>query len=332
MKYPFENLALSGGGVWGIAYLGMLEELEKAGALGQIQRVVGASAGAISSMLISFQLSAAKTKELADTLDYRKVPQKTTEPRSVQLDAAYHAFQTHAPGITPEDFICLLRLINKKGWYSSEYFYGWLQGVVASQFKDGRTGKKYTFADFANPALHKNEQAFRQLHVIGCDANTHQAKVFSTELTPEVEVAEAVRISMSIPFFFEAQNFIYPPEEKADVFVDGGTIWNYPINFFDDKHPPEATFGARFDSQESKPSRNKDNNLLQHIKDITQSAWQAQNLNYQHSPLDQKRSISIDTGCIDATEFNISPNDDDYQRLYLAGRAATCAFLSRCER
>ena len=48
MKYSFENLALSGGGVWGIAYLGMLEELERAGALAQIQRVVGASAGMVA--------------------------------------------------------------------------------------------------------------------------------------------------------------------------------------------------------------------------------------------------------------------------------------------
>ena len=45
----------------------MLEELERAGALAQIQRVVGASAGAISSMLISFRLSAAKTQELSDS-------------------------------------------------------------------------------------------------------------------------------------------------------------------------------------------------------------------------------------------------------------------------
>ncbi|KMN77887.1 patatin-like phospholipase family protein [Chromobacterium alkanivorans] len=338
MKYSFENLALSGGGVWGIAYLGMLEELEKAGALAQIQRVVGASAGAISSMLISFQLSAAETKKLADSLVYSKIPQKTTEPRSVQLDAAYHAFQAHAPGITPDDFVCLLRLINKKGWYSSEYFYHWLQGVVASQFKDGRPGKKYTFADFANPALHKNEQAFRQLHVIGCDANTHQAMVFSTELTPNVEVAEAVRISMSIPFFFEAQNFTYPGQETG-VFVDGGTIWNYPINFFDDKYPAkpkqgeekeEKTFGARFDAPPGEPS--SDANLIQHIQNITQSAWQAQNLNYQHSPRDQARSINIPTEGVLATDFNIKTGDDKYQRLFEAGAAATRAFLAGCER
>ncbi|KMN36460.1 hypothetical protein VI26_06320 [Chromobacterium sp. LK1] len=345
MKYSFENLALSGGGVWGIAYLGMLEELERAGALAQIQRVVGASAGAISSMLISFRLSAAKTQELSDSLDYSKIPQKVADPATPQLQAAHKAFQAqlalepHAKNISLEDFICLLRLFNKKGWYSSDYFYHWLKGVVASQFKDGRPDKKYTFADFAKPALHKNDQPFRQLHVIGCDANTHQARIFSAELTPDVEVAEAVRISMSIPFFFEAQNFSYPGQ-PAGVFVDGGTIWNYPINFFDDKYPAkpkqgedkeeEKTFGARFDAPLGKPS--PDANLIQHIQNIAQSAWQAQNLNYQYSPRDQARSINIPTEGVLATDFNIKTGDDKYQRLFQAGAAATRAFLSRCER
>ena len=136
--------------------------------------------------------------------------------------------------------------------------------------------------------------------MIGCDAKAHQARIFSAELTPDVEVAEAVRISMSIPFFFEAQNFSYPGQ-PAGVFVDGGTIWNYPINFFDDKYPAkpkqgedkeeEKTFGAHFDAPPGKPS--PDANLIQHIQNIAQSAWQAQNLNYQYSPRDQARSISI---------------------------------------
>lgn len=138
----------------------MLEELERAGALAQIQRVVGSSAGAISSMLISFRLSAAKTGS-CPTPGLQQDPAKVADPATPQLQAAHKAFQAqlalqpHANNVSLEDFICLLRLFNKKGWYSSDYFYHWLKNVVASQFKDGRPDKKYTFADFAKPALHK---------------------------------------------------------------------------------------------------------------------------------------------------------------------------------
>ncbi|WP_249605237.1 patatin-like phospholipase family protein [Chromobacterium sp. IRSSSOUMB001] len=327
MKYSFKNLALSGGGVWGIAYLGMLAELEQAGALPQIQRVIGSSAGAISSMLISFGLSAAQTKDLADSLDYRKIPQKVASALPSNLDAAFNAFKPFAPKANLEDFVCLLRLFNKKGWYSSDYFYHWLKDIAASQFKDGRQDKKYTFADFANPALHKNERPFRELFVTGCYAPAQKSMVFSAELTPDVEVAEAVRISMSIPFFFEAQNFTYPGQE-AGVFVDGGTMWNYPINFFDDKYSSETVFGARFTHQSCQKS---DRNLIEHIADISHCVMAVQTQNYDQSRQDQGRSINIDTGQVKATDFNIQPNDPVYQQLYQAGAIATRAFLSRCE-
>ena len=51
--YPFKNLVFEGGGVKGIAYIGAIEALDQAGALNQIERVAGTSAGAITAMLMS---------------------------------------------------------------------------------------------------------------------------------------------------------------------------------------------------------------------------------------------------------------------------------------
>jgi NTE family protein len=49
-----------------------------------------------------------------------------------------------------------------------------------------------------------------------------------------VAVADAVRISMSIPFFFEAR--YYEQNGSNDAYCDGGVLNNYPIDTFDEQH------------------------------------------------------------------------------------------------
>ena len=49
-----------------------------------------------------------------------------------------------------------------------------------------------------------------------------------------MEVAQAVRISMSIPLFFEAVEYGTDMANTAtNILCDGGVMWNYPINIFD---------------------------------------------------------------------------------------------------
>ena len=49
-----------------------------------------------------------------------------------------------------------------------------------------------------------------------------------------MEVALAVRISMSIPIFFESIPYQYPGTAEPQFYADGGIMWNYPIGIFDD--------------------------------------------------------------------------------------------------
>lgn len=48
------------------------------------------------------------------------------------------------------------------------------------------------------------------------------------EHTPTSRIADAVRISMSIPLFFAAFRNI-----RNDVYVDGGLLNNFPVKLFD---------------------------------------------------------------------------------------------------
>src|SRR5207244_2462579 len=62
----------------------------------------------------------------------------------------------------------------------------------------------------------------------------------------EMPIAEAVRMSMSIPFFFKP--VLWPPGPDAHVLVDGGMLSNFPMETFDappDKLPEWPTFGLK---------------------------------------------------------------------------------------
>ena len=61
MEYPFENLIFEGGGVKGIAYVGVFQELQDREIIGNIKRVGGTSAGAINAVLLSLGYSLQET-------------------------------------------------------------------------------------------------------------------------------------------------------------------------------------------------------------------------------------------------------------------------------
>ena len=63
------------------------------------------------------------------------------------------------------------------------------------------------------------------LAVIAADIDTGRMKVYSSGATPDSEVAEAVRRSMSIPFVFE-------PRGNNKQLVDGGLCSNFPVWLF----------------------------------------------------------------------------------------------------
>lgn len=69
------NLVFKGGGVRVIAYMGALEALEEAGAVGGIERVAGISSGAVAAALLGFRLPVGETLLLFNSLDMSRVPQ-----------------------------------------------------------------------------------------------------------------------------------------------------------------------------------------------------------------------------------------------------------------
>jgi NTE family protein len=65
---------------------------------------------------------------------------------------------------------------------------------------------------------------------MGADLSTGYSKIFSATHTPDVKIADAARISMSIPLFFAAIKGVNGDDH---VYVDGGLLDNYAVKVFD---------------------------------------------------------------------------------------------------
>ena len=326
-----ENLVFEGGGILGIAYLGVLDYLFHNDYMENVARAAGTSAGAITACLTSFGLPFEETKSLADSLDFRNIPDQR------EIDDLLHL---------PEELINqinlifgnvggLYRLIKDFGWFSTDYFYQWLRNVIQEQFKKEKKKPPYTFADFRDPSHHNQQRAFLDLYVIGTNVSTNEAMVFSFETTPEMEVAEAVRISMSVPLFFEAakiKDFGITGNHSVNVFCDGGLMNNYPIHLFDssvyDSHlfcgMNMNTLGCCFQSKNRTASIT---NLLEYIQYLLSCSTRLQQNAFERSPLDRARSIIINPMEISPLDFNVAVGDPAYQLLYNQGYTAAWEYF-----
>jgi NTE family protein len=326
MKAKINNLVFEGGGVLGIAYLGVLDYLYKNNVFQNVNKVAGTSAGAITACITSFNLPFQAIKQIADTLDYQKVPQQISHPALKTISAPIRNEITKMFG----DIDSLYRLVHNYGWYSSNYFYSWIQKKIADEFDSSKKLPPYTFADFKNQNIHKQNRQFLDLYIIGTNISYKNSMIFSYETTPNMEVAEAVRISMSIPLFFESiqvNNDQITKDTRPYIFSDGGVMRNYPINIFDTEEYKNdmikgvnyRTLGARF---RHKANYSNINNLLEYIKNLNEAFMNIQQDVYKNSPQDIARSIEIDTGNISSVDFNIKPNDKTYKFLYTQGYSA----------
>lgn len=324
------NLVFEGGGILGIAYIGVLDYLISHNLTSRIQKVAGTSAGAITACITSFNLPFYETKEMADTLNFKKIPGKENHPDLSAMPKSLKINFEKRFG----DIDCLYRLINDYGWFSSRYLYDWISRQIADQFDPSKKRPPYTFADFKNPSIHIEGRPFLDLYIIGTNISYRTSQVFSFETTPNMEVAKAVRISMSIPLFFEAVKVnvgMVSGNSSLNVFADGSIRRNYPINLFDYNFQGASTNGVNYNTLgvrfKSNLKYNEINNLLDYIENLFLCLTKVQQDIYDHSPQDIARSIQIEIENVSPVNFDISLNDETYLYLYRQGYKAAKSFF-----
>ena len=193
MAYHFRNLVFEGGGVKGLAYIGALEVLESKGIMQDIKRFGGTSAGAINAALLALGYTRDQQKKILWNMDFRK-------------------FQDGGGFLSN-----LIRVWQRYGWFKGDFFKKWMGDLIEEKLGN----RKATFKDL-------KDKGYPELYVYGTNLCTHFGEVFSIERTPDMRIADAVRISMSFPVYFAAVR-----SKNDDVYVDGGCLNNYPVKLFD---------------------------------------------------------------------------------------------------
>lgn len=331
----YRNLVFKGGGVRGIAYLGALQFLYEKGLMRSIERVAGTSAGAITATIVAMNFSSFdEIHQISDSLEYRKVPSEgtQTEDHIRFLKANPLAIRNQFRAVF-KNVQCSMRFIQDRGWYSSDYLYSWLKDVIARQF----TVKKesYTFSDFRNASIHAGKREFLDLYITGTDISNRVSRVFSYETTPDMEVALAVRISMSIPLYFEAIQYQYPGTLEPQSYVDGGVMWNYPINLFDDPRYGRKivngvnteTLGMFIFTSPNETQYKKVDSLVDYLSALFESLLLVQEHLAATNEKNKGRTIFIDDKGVPVTFFDVDTGDETYRKLFNSGYESAREFF-----
>ena len=325
----YQNLVFKGGGMKGVAYLGAIEAIDELGILQNITRVAGTSVGAISALLVSMSQDSKQIRSYFNSLDHTKIPQINDDVD----DAFSKIISLKVPGSIPLQ--PSRRLSKKFGWYSSEYFYHWLQETIESQCGNGRA----TFKDF-------KDYGYRDLYVTASNLSKYRSEMFSAEHTPNVAVADAVRMSMSIPLFFNAVQFDGENFGQGDYYVDGGVYDNFPMHVFDDRKYVKynglfkldlnyETLGLYLyphtmkDAVSGKEEKQKPLGLMSYLELLTHNLYNAQQIAaVDNSRLERDRTIQINDCGVSAVNFNMTEDSDEYKCLEKSGYDAVMEYFS----
>ncbi len=286
----FENLVFEGGGVRGVAYAGALKVLEEQNILPGVRRVAGSSAGAFVALLLSLGFSSDELRDALHSLRFKSLEDK---PNPIRVATHY-------------------------GLYKGEVLYNW----IAEQVTKKGLPEDLTFASL-------DDLGGRKLHVFATDLNVRNTREFSATTTPDASIVGAVRASMSIPLMYSAWQFPNGVPDKH-YYVDGGTVYNYPINTFDDAMGAnECTLGFCFEKRNGHADAtvHELSNLFDFTKGLFAALLSVQTIDFEQNPDQLRRSVRIDDLGFRATDLELS--DEACERLYQSGYGATTRYLKK---
>ncbi|MDP3878770.1 MAG: patatin-like phospholipase family protein [Dehalococcoidales bacterium] len=297
------DAVFEGGGVKGIGLVGAIAVAEERGIAWQ--NVAGTSAGAIVATLIAAGYNAGEMKEILTDLDYDNFKDQSIIDR--------------IPRVGP-----LISIIFEKGLYEGKFFQKWMGDLLKAK-------NITTFGDLLIPGEKADKYRFK-LRVIASDITEGNMLVLPQDIAnygvrPEdLNVAFAVRMSMSIPLFYEPVKLQNMKTGHTSYIVDGGVLSNFPVWLFDSVgSPPEwPTFGFKLVEPEEGTPRHIGGpiSLLAALFSTMMEAHDARYIKDQ----DFVRTIAIPTLGVNTTEFDISRERSD--ALFQSGRQAADEFFS----
>ncbi|MFI5891866.1 patatin-like phospholipase family protein [Actinoplanes sp. NPDC051513] len=304
------DLVLEGGGVKGIALAGAVSTLEERGF--QFRRVAGTSAGSLVGALVAAGVRGDDLHTLMRGIEYPKFRDPPSLYRRLGPIGAVGAVVAH------------------KGWCKGDALRTWVADIL-------RERGVSTFADLplndAGAASTLKDDEDRRFRFVAMVSDLSQGRLIRLPwdyrsrfgVKPgEASVADAVRASTAIPYYFRPARCPDKQSGRDAWLVDGGMLSNFPIDVFDrsDVEPRWPTFGIKLSGD---PNVNDINGVVSLSKAMLSTMTGFYDRLQTIRPDVIARTIVVATDGISATDFDLSRADAE--RLFENGRDAAARFL-----
>lgn len=284
----------SGGGIKGFALIGAYEEIERRGM--HFVRLAGTSAGSIIAALIAAGYTSKEIYQLMDEVDL---------PKMLDARKSYIPFRIAK----------WLLLYWKLGLYKGNELERWIEKKLEVK------GIK-TFGDLPPKAL----------RVVASDLSNGRMVVLPDDLEKygippaSFRIAKAIRMSCSIPYFFEPVKL--RSVDGSNVIVDGGVLSNFPMWLFDQENVKKLrpVLGVKLSSSEYEHEKHKTNNAVELFGALFETMKDAHDSRYI-SKKHAENIIFIPTEGTLTVEFKIT--EEKKHKLYDLGREQAKQFLDR---
>lgn len=288
------NAVFEGGGVKAIGLAGAAAAMEEAGY--RWACLAGTSAGALVAALLAAGYTGGELGQMLEDLDFRRFADRGRLPPA-------------------------LALVWHWGLYRGRYFEGWLRDLLAAR-------GVHRFGDLRHPA--GGHRFDHRLQVIASDLTHRRLLVLPGDvrrygLNPDdLEVARAVRMSGSVPFFYRP--VLLRP--GRGVVVDGGLLSNFPVWIFDAEGkvaPTHPTFGFRLvEPGFGRPT--PVNGPISLAAALINTMLEAHDRRHVEER-ERVRTVDIPTLGVSTLEFDLSRQRK--RELFAAGRESARRFLGK---
>ena len=299
----YADVVFEGGGVKGIGLVGAVAVAEEQGY--KWMNLAGTSAGAIVATLIAAGYTAEEMKEILNKLDYNNFKDRSNLDKLPLVGS-------------------MASLIFEKGIYEGRFFQTWMGDLLKAK-------NITTFGDLLVPGEQDNKYRFK-LRVIASDITEGKMLVLPQDIVdygirPEdLNVAFAIRMSMSIPFFYEPVKLQNMKTGQTSYIVDGGVLSNFPVWLFDRAGglPEWPTFGFKL-VEPDEGAQHHIGGPISLLVALFSTMMEAHDARYIKDQ-DFVRTVPIPTLGVKTTEFDIS--HERCEALYQSGRKAAEKFFS----
>lgn len=305
-KY-FQNClgVFQGGGVKAIAYVGAYEEAIKRGVF--FSELVGASAGSAIASLIAVGATPDDFHKIIDKLNFEKFLKPPKRIKGIKYNLPWRI-----PLHSGWQLGKVRRFIRRLGFYDPSYISEWINEELRIVLNKDKTEDSEGF--IPKGEIVKFKHLLIPTSIVATNFRTKRVHIWNTNDNLDDSVADAVKASSAIPFYFQ------PIELK---YVDGGMLSNLPSFTLKPETIFDKILAFGFDNEEGNIS--KITNYKQYFGDLINTVIDGA-VDIQLKLQKEVHLISINTGEIEATDFKkISMDKDGKVKSDLVGSGKRAA-------